>query len=111
METSVRSELHKMIDDASDDRIQEIYDWINNGIGETTRYSADEIKEFYNLLVEHEEGLGESYTVEEIFPIAKGIKTPPSYEKQSLQFTTHPSFIQLLQRPPNHLCGNLQTIF
>jgi len=65
MKNSFREELHKIIDEASDDKVQEIYNWVNGDTTETVRYSPSEIKEFYGLLEQHEKGETKSYTVEE----------------------------------------------
>jgi len=76
VEKSFRSELHKIIDEASKDRVQEIYDLINNGMAETSRYSREEIKHFYGLLEEFEKGQSKSYTIEETIAIARTGKNP-----------------------------------
>jgi hypothetical protein len=72
MQMSVRTELHKIIDEASDDTVSDIYEWLNFHSPKTTRYSPEEIKEFYSLLDQYEKGLTKSYTVEETFAIARG---------------------------------------
>ncbi len=71
---SVREELHKMIDEASDVRLQEIYDWLHEGMPDAIDYTSGEIQMFYNRLREHEEGKSKSYAIEESFRIARNSK-------------------------------------
>ena len=74
METSVRNELHKIIDEASELKLLEIYDWINNGMPGSIQYTPGEIKMFYDRLEEHEQGKSKSYTIEESFAIVRNNK-------------------------------------
>ena len=60
METSVREELHKIIDEANDVRLNEIYDWLHEGMPEAIQYTPGEIQMFYNRLSEHENGKNKS---------------------------------------------------
>jgi len=76
MAPSISNELHKIIDESSEYRIQEINDWINNGMAETAKYSPAEIKQFYSLPEEHKAGLSKLYTVAETFAIARSSKNP-----------------------------------
>ncbi len=94
MDTSVRSELHKIIDEVNEDRLLEIYDWINNGMPETVRYSSDEIKEFYSPPAEHEEGPSESLSVEETFAIVKrrNLKFHKKPTTTGFNYTSYHSF-------------------
>ena len=74
MKNSFREQLHKIIDEASDDKVQEIYNCVNNEMADSVRYSAAEIKEFNNLLELHEKGITKSYTVEETLAIVRSRK-------------------------------------
>jgi hypothetical protein len=74
METKVREELHKIIDEASDIRVKEIYDWLNEGIPEGIKYTPGELNMFYTRLAEHEEGKSKQYAAEESFSLVRNNK-------------------------------------
>ncbi len=65
MDISVKEALHKIIDEAPDSELQEIYNWINEGMPKTYQYAADEIDKFYRRLELHEENPGASCSVKE----------------------------------------------
>lgn len=74
METSVKEQLHRLIDEADEDRLNEIYDWLHEGVPEAIQYSPAEIKMFYDRLSLHESGESESHTVEESFAFIRANK-------------------------------------
>lgn len=71
MSVSVREELHKIIDEADDIQLNEIYDWLHEGVPEAIQYTQNEIDGFYNRLSDHEEGNSKSYTLGEFFDLVR----------------------------------------
>jgi len=65
MEPSVKTALHQIIDEASDEKLQEIYDWIKEDLPKRYSYTDEDIKLFYDRLELHERDMSQSYSVQE----------------------------------------------
>ena len=74
MGLSVREELHKMIDEADDAQLDEMYNLLNDEGEPYSRYSPEDIAMFYSRLEDLKAGRSKSYTVEEAFEIARNYK-------------------------------------
>jgi len=74
MGLSVREELHKMIDEADDERLDEIYGLLNDDGTNYSKYSDEDLEMFYSRLEEHEAGGGKNYTIEEVFNMVRNKK-------------------------------------
>lgn len=74
MGLSVREELHKMIDEADDNRLDEMYGLLNDEGSAYGRYTPEDIAMFYRRVEEHEAGGGKNYSVEEVFDMIRNKK-------------------------------------
>lgn len=74
--TQIRKQLHDFVDSTEDKKLEAIYDLFEDGLVEDYRLTKTQIAELDKKYVDHQNGIGRTYTWEETVNI-----TEPAYIK------------------------------